>query len=73
VPNLLLIWEMSWDQYLRGCHQSAMKYAIRSRLSREYAPVVRFTVVGRARDVVDDGRDPDSVKAHVLDVVELAL
>lgn len=39
-------------------------------MQRRSAPVIAISV-RRVVDVFDDGRDPDGVKAHVLDVVEV--
>ena len=33
--------------------------------------MVRVTIPGAAFQVLDDGRDPNSIEAHVLDIIQL--
>jgi hypothetical protein len=63
-PKCELVDVMSFGQYL-------LRVSTRSRRSAPHAPVERLALLAGALEVGDDGRDPDGVEAHALDVVEV--
>jgi hypothetical protein len=63
-PKCELVDVMSFGQYL-------LRISTQSRRSAPHAPVERLALLAGALKVGDDGRDPDGVEAHALDVVEV--